>query len=301
MITFLDASSERFLLSLEGTKQRLDRAQRQLSSGKRINSVADEPDSVSALLRNRADLDMTTRIKTDMGRVKNEVDSAESAMSTAAGLVEHARVLTAQGATGTATPQARTEIAAELGDVLQQLVAITNTSVEGRYVFSGDSDQTTAYSIDLTQAVPVSVYQGTAATRQVLQPNGSLFSIAKNAQQIFDSAGAGENVFGAINAARLAMQNNDPAGIAAAAADIATADTYLNTQHAFYGGVQSQINSSIDQADKAEVRLKAQIGNLEDADMAQAALDLNDASIQQNAALQSRARLPRTSLFDFLA
>ena len=60
------------------------------------------------------------------------------------------------------------------------------------------------------------------------------------------------------------------------------------------------VNDAIDQASKTELRLKAQIANLEDADMAQAALELTSASIQQNASLQSRARMPRTSLFDFL-
>jgi len=49
-----------------------------------------------------------------------------------------------------------------------------------------------------------------------------------------------------------------------------------------------------------ETQLKTQIGNLDDADLTQAILDLTQSQTQQQAALQSRAMLPRTTLFDFL-
>ena len=300
MISRLDSSSEQFLNALGITQRKLNRAQLELTSGKRINTASDDPDQISYLLQARAGLGNTTQAKTNLGRVKTEVDTAESVMATAVRLVEHARVLSSQGATGTTSAQTRTNLADELGDVLKQLVAITNTSVEGRSIFSGDSDQSAAYSIDLTQPVPTGTFLGTPATREIRHPNGTRFAVSKTAQDIFDSPNPGENVFGSINAVRVALLANDQAAIDAALPTLDTADRFLNQQHTFYGSVQNQVNAAIDYAGKDEIRLKARIAAIEDADPTAAALDLNQAILQQNAALQSRGRLPRTTLFDYL-
>jgi len=135
MISRLDSSSEQFLSALGVSTRKLNRAQLELTSGKRVNTVSDDPDQVSSLLQARADLGSTTQTKTNLGRVKTEVDTAESSIATAVSLVEHARVLGSQGATGTASANTRADIAGQLGDILNQLVAITNTTVEGRNIF----------------------------------------------------------------------------------------------------------------------------------------------------------------------
>jgi len=300
MISRLDSSSEQFLSALNGTQRRLDRAQLELTSRKRVNTISDDPDQISSLLQARADLGNTVQTKTDLGRVKTEVDTAESVMATAVNLVEHARVLAAQGATGTASPATRKNLADQLGDVLKQLVSISNTTVEGRSIFSGDSDQSAAYDIDLTQPVPTGTYLGTPATREVRHPNGTQFAVSKTAQEIFDSPNPGENIFTSIDAIRVALQSNDQAGIDAALPNLDTTGIFLNQQHAFYGSVQNQVNDGITYAGKDQTRLEAKISSIEDADPTAAILELNQAILDQNAALQSRGRLPRTSLFDYL-
>ena len=301
MISRLDSSSEQFLNALGGTQRKLNQAQLELTSGKRLNTISDDPDQISSLLQSRAELGNSVQTKGDLGRVKTEVDTAESVMATAVTLVEHARVLAAQGATGTSSAATRKNLADQLGDVMKQLVSVANTTVEGRSIFSGDSDQVAAYNIDLTQPVPTGTFLGTAATREIRHPNGTQFAVSKTAQEIFDSANPNENIFASINAIRVALQSNDQAAIDAALPNLDTAGVFLNQQHAFYGSVQSQVNDGITYADKDQIRLGAKISSIEDADATQAALELNRAILQQNAALQSRGKMPRTSLFDFLA
>jgi flagellar hook-associated protein 3 FlgL len=300
MISQLDPSSESFLFNLARTTQRLNRAQSQITSGKRVGSVSDAPDQISALLQARSSFETTSQIKLDLSRVKTEVDSAESALASAVTMVDRARVSGLQAATGTATPESRATIADGLLSVLDQLMSVTRTNVEGRFVFSGDSDQAQPYTLDITLAAPVSAYLGSASTRKVLDPSGTAFQIARTAQQIFASPVASESVFGSITALRTALLANDSPGIAAALTNLRSAGDYLNSQHAFYGGVQTRIAAASELASKQEVRLKTQIGTIEDADIATAAVDLSEATFQHNAALAAKAKTPRTSLFDFL-
>ncbi|HLY64555.1 MAG TPA: hypothetical protein VKU60_03380, partial [Chloroflexota bacterium] len=217
------------------------RAQQEVSSGLKVSQVSDAPDSISVLLQAHANLSSTGQILSNLGRVKTEVDSGEQALENAVSLLEQARTLGAQGATGTQTAAGRIAIAQQLDSILQQMVALAGTNVEGRFIFSGDSDQQVPYTYNGALVNPVSAYLGSASTRLVQHPNGTTFSVALTAQQIFDSATPGDNVFTAIENLSAALKaNNDPA-IQAAVGVMPGVDDYLNNQLASYGGFQNTV------------------------------------------------------------
>ena len=301
MISSLDPTALRFLSGLNQIQLRSQRAQQQLTTGLRINTVSDDPAQITNLLQTRSDLEQVKQTDLNLGRVKTEVDTAENALQSAVKLVERAQTLGSQGQSNVNSAAVRQELAGELGGVLQQMVGISGTSVDGRYVFSGDSDQQPPYTIDLTQTNPISPYAGSPATRQILNSDGSLLSVSKSAQDIFDNADGTKNVFTAINNLRVALLNNDQAGIDAALPDLLSSGTFLNTQLAFYGTVQNQVTSGLDFGNTLETQLQSQISKIQDADMAQAITELTQAKTQQDAALAARAKMPTTSLFNYLA
>src|SRR5438270_1728988 len=110
MLPTVDASTQTFLDSLSKIGQRMDRAQKEISSGQRFTSVSDNPDQVSTLLQARADLDATKMIQSNLGRIKAEVDGGEQALSTAVSAMERVQTLSAQGATGTQSAETRQTI-----------------------------------------------------------------------------------------------------------------------------------------------------------------------------------------------
>ena len=300
MISSLDSASLNFLNGMNLIQQQSDRAQQELTTGRKINSVSDAPDQIPILAQTHASLDQVQQINSNMTRVKTEVDSGETALSSAVTLVERAQTLATQGQSSFLSADSREQIASELGSVLQQMVAVANTSVEGRYIFSGDQDQTAPYTIDLTQSNPISPYAGSAATRQIQSPDGTLIPVGLTAQAIFDSSNPQNNVFQAINNVRTALLNNDQNAINAALPNLASADTYLNSQLASYGVSQDRVNSAISYGSTLVTQLQTQLSGIQDADMTQAITDLTQAQTQQQAALASRAKLPNSSLFDYL-
>jgi flagellar hook-associated protein 3 FlgL len=301
MISSLDPNTQSFLDSLSQISQRMDRAQRQISSGLKINNASDAPDQISTLLQARADLDANQNIQENLGRVKAEVDAGQSAVSSAVSVLENVQTLGAQGATGTATADSRQQISAQMGSLVQQLGNLSGTQVEGRYIFSGDSDQKPPYTIDLTQSSPVSAYAGSTSTRHVQHPNGTLFAVGKTAQEIFDNPDATKNVFNSVNNLRLALQNNDQAAITSALTDVGTSLSGLNQSLAFYGSAQNKVQDASDFGSNQQLQIEKHISTLQDADMTQAITDFQQASTQQQAALQMWGKVPRTTLFDFLA
>jgi flagellar hook-associated protein 3 FlgL len=301
MISFLNASAQSFLAGVDQIQQRAQNAQQELTTGLKVNTVSDAPDQIANLWQTRSNLDQVQQINSNLGRVQTEVNTAQGVLQSTVTLVERAQTLGAQGANGTTTAETRQNLANELGSVLQELVSSANTTVEGRYIFSGDSDQQAPYSIDLTQSSPVSVYQGSSDTRQVQSPDGSLFPVGLTAQQIFDSSNSQQNVFESINNLRQALLNNDSAAALSAVGDVQTAGTYLNQQLAYYGTVQDRVSSGLDFGQNYQTQLQSQLSGIQDADETQSITELTQAQTQLQAALVSRAQLPQKSLFDYLA
>ncbi|MGD0617789.1 MAG: hypothetical protein ABSB67_09030 [Bryobacteraceae bacterium] len=300
MITFYNEQTQAFLNGMNNIQQKETQAQLELTSGLKVNSVSDAPDEISDILSLQSSISNNTQIGQNLAIVTNETNTAESAVSSAVSLVEQAESLGTQGATDIASADTRTQIAQQLGDVLTELVNIANTTVSGRYIFAGDSDQTQPYTIDLTQTNPISAYAGSPSTRQIEAPDGSTFAVAQTAQDLFDSSDTNSNVFESVNSLRNALLNNDSAGVGSALAQVSSSDTYLNSQLAFYGNVQDNVANATSEQSNDDTQLRTQLATLQDADESQSIIDLNEAQTQQQAALQSEAEIPRTTLFNFL-
>ena len=75
---------------------------------------------------------------------------------------------------------------------------------------------------------------------------------------------------------------------------------HLGTELAYAGVVQNRVDEALQFAAKLELRGRTALGNLQDADIAAAALELSQARTHQEAALGSRALLPTSTLFDYL-
>jgi flagellar hook-associated protein 3 FlgL len=300
MITFLNARQSAFLADLDRIQARSERAQRQLSTGLRINTLSDYPDQIGTLLQARAELVSTEQTKANLTRTRTEVDSAENAVSNAIKAVERVRVLGAQGLTGTQSASSRSMISGEVEALFRQLVTIANTAIDGRYIFAGSADQAPPYAVDLNNASGATPYGGGAATRQVRDTSGVRMSVAHTAEEIFDSPTASRNVFQAVNSLRAALVANDEPGIRSATADLGTALEHMNEQLAYYGTVQNQIAEANTAADKKILSLQTQIADTEGADLAASILELQNADTHRQAALQAKGQEDSRTVFDFI-
>jgi len=308
----MDASAERFLASLDRIDARLAKAERELTSGKRINTASDAPDDVSRLLVLRASLDRTVQNGLNLARVKTEVDTAEAALENGVQVLENTIKLGTQGATETQSVAERLALADGVRAYLEQLVNVAGTTVGGRALFSGDKDDTTPYTIDLSAPNGVSNYQGSAATREIQHPAGTRFSVDKTAEEMFDAPGA--SVFAAVNALRVALESGPAEGdpdyqakytaqtdaIVAAIEQVRVARDHLSGDLAAFGTTQVRVNEAVSAASQLETRLRAELSSVEDADITQSILDLNMAAVHRNAAMSARAKMPQGTLFDYL-
>jgi flagellar hook-associated protein 3 FlgL len=310
MISNLDAASEAFLANVGRVQQSLAEASQQVSSGKKISTPSDAPDQIAPLLQLRSSLQRNTQITANLGLSQADAGAADSALSSAIQLMDSAVTLAGQASSSVLEDTARAGIADQIQSIQDRMVALANTTSRGQYIFSGDQGQSPAYQLDPDNTFGNGVTQIATATsaRQVEDPAGGSFPAAKTAQDIFDARNpdgtcASDNVFASLNNLRLAIAgaaNGDTSGIEGAIGSLKLASQSLNTSQAFYGNVETRIQDAQTYAGNRDTQLKAQISNLEDADVASAALELTQGSTELSAAFQSQAKMPTKSLFDYL-
>jgi flagellar hook-associated protein 3 FlgL len=300
MITNLDPGSELFLANVDRIQRTIATANQQVSSGKKISVASDAPDQVGALLQLRASLQHNSQIQSNLNLAKADATTADSALGSAISMLDQALTLGEQGTNPTQTSDVLQGLAAQVQSIQEQMVGISQTTVQGRYIFSGDQMSSPAFTFDSTRLStnPVVQLSAASATYRIEDPAGGSFAAAKGATEIFGAPG---NVFTALNTLRLALLSGDTTAIGNAIDPIKQASTHLNSMESFYGQVENRIQTASDFATNRDTQLQAQISQTEDADITSAALELTQGSTQLQAALQMQGKKPHTSLFDYLA
>ncbi|HEY4361265.1 MAG TPA: hypothetical protein VGN17_09860 [Bryobacteraceae bacterium] len=305
MLNNLSSVGQQFLANLQVLQEQMAQTQAQVSSGVRISKPSDDPSAVGDVLQLESDLGRVNQVTGNLTQVQGQVNTAETALQSATQLLSQADTLGAQGANGSLTAAQRATLGDQVGQILNQLVSVSQTTFAGSYVFSGDQDTSPAYQLDLSNPNGVDRLITAPATRLIQDATGITFAASKTAQDIFDhrtptDALAPDNVFAAVNSLRVALQNNDQPGITAALGSLKTAETYLGTQLAYYGGVQNQVASALDIANKFQLQDQASLSQEKDTNVAEAAVALTQEQTNLQAALQAQAAMPKTTLFSLL-
>ena len=321
MSSILSPSNALFLANVQRIQQQVAQANMEMSSGKKVQVAADAPAQISQLLQLRADEAHNQQIESNLTLANTEAQSADSALSSGINILQRATQLATEGANGTQTADTRLSLAEEVQSLMEQMVSISQTQVQGRYIFSGDQDTSPSFQLDLTatdgEAVQTGVDQLTTAgaTRLIEDPAGGTFAATQTAQDIFNdtipastdadgntipAAPAADNVFAALNGLRIALLNNDQPSIQSSIDSLNAASQHLNDAEAFYGTVEDRIQSASNFASSYDVQLQTEIGNIQDADPTTAALLLSQCTTQLQAAFQMQAKMPTQTLFDFL-
>lgn len=315
MNTNLNPANALFLANLNRIEERLASASSQVSSGKKITMASDAPDQIDSLLQLRADQQKNSQIQANLVLAQADAQGADGALTSSISLLDRATTIAAEGASSTMSASSRASLAPEAQSLLEQMVSFSQTQVQGRYIFSGDQDGSPSYQVDLNAAdgSGVDVLSAAASTRVIEDPAGGSFAASKTAQNIFGPTTAGadsdgnpitvpaqDNSFAALNGLRVALLNNDTAGIDTAINAIKQASQRLNSMQSFYGTVQTRIQDATSFATSNNTRIQTEISAKEDADIPSAALQLTQANTQLQAALTMQGKLPTSTLFSYL-
>jgi len=297
-----------FLANLQLTENRISTDEQEMSSGLRVSVASDAPDQISGILQLRAQIAGVQQTQNNLSSVSAVVNSGEDAIQQAIQVLDTATALATEASGSTSSASQRLDAAPQVQGILEQLVSLSQTTMNGEYIFSGDQSGSPSYQLNAAGTGVTQVVQP-GPPGQIADTNGVLFSVGLTAQQIFDDQVGGgtgtgnpapDNVFAAVSGLLTALQTNSSAGIQTALTNLQAASAHLNDESSFYGGAANSISSATSQSNTTLTQLQQQLSNMQDADIAEVAVDLNTNMTAEQAAMSAEAMNKPQSLFSYL-
>lgn len=283
------------LASIQDSKLSQTIATQQLSSGKRVNQLSDDPVASASLVQNHDQAAADGQFLQNLSTLQSKYQVADSTLGNVVSALTRALSLGVEGANGTLNPADRQAIAGEVQGLLNQAVSLANTTYQGAFLFAGTKVTTSPFTLDpATNAV---TYNGNSGTTSVQLSNGDSISANLPGDQLFQNTsgsvtGALQNLYTA-----LTTGTNIPASVT----EVQNALNKVSQQRVFYGNNLNQITQSESFLNQDKLNLSQQENSLVGADLATAASNFAQAQVANQATLNATARvLGLPTLLDFL-
>lgn len=286
--------SRTLLADLHDVSARLAQTQRKMSSGKELQRPSDNPYGVSRALQLRDELGQTRQYQRNVAEVDSWQTVADTALRRIADHVLRARELLIQGATDTASPQARQAIATEITQLIDAIKTEANAQLGDRYVFAGSATLTVPYQLGASDA-----YAGNAEV--VLREIGPGVQIDLNlvGQQVI-----GDDTTGLLRTLRQIVTDLQAGNTSAlGTTDIQAIDAALDTvtaAQAVVGARQNRLEAAQSRLRELEENAAGLLSETEDADMAETLVHFSMQRAVYESALKAGAEIIQPSLMDFL-
>ncbi len=158
----------------------------QLSTGHQLNDPSDDPARIAQDLSVRSAIDANGQQSKNVQSAVSELTTTDSALSSLTAVMQSARQLAIQGSSDSLTSQQRAALGSQIDQLLQQAVAIGNTSYAGRYVFGGTTSGATPPVQQQGNPIAGVSFAGNEQEQGQLVYNGQEFALSTTFQAAFN-------------------------------------------------------------------------------------------------------------------
>ncbi|SDN43267.1 flagellar hook-associated protein FlgL [Geodermatophilus sp. DSM 45219] len=293
------AVTQTALLGLNAQQSAVMKLQQQLTSGKQISTASDSPTGTNKALQLRQDQSAVQQYAKNISDGQSWLDATDTALTTAINQVQRIRDLTVKAMnTGSASTSSQQAISVEVAALRESLIGVANSSINGRPLFGGPTQNGTAYDPG------TGTYVGVPA-----KPDGEVVGMTRRVSDA-DSVRidiTGPEAFGASPDDLFAIVGRIAADVVgdtgALAGDLDALDGALQDllgAAASVGARSARMEAAGQVNTDLQLTLASQLVDVEDIDLARTIMELNQTEVGYKAALQATAQVIQPTLLDFL-
>lgn len=278
----------------------LEKAQAQVSTGKRLQQASDDPTAATQILDSGSALRALDQYRTNVQRASSRVDLEDSVLQQIGDLVTRAKEVGLQAGGSLATSQTRAIAGAEVKELFSQIVTLGNTRFGDEYLFGGDQSQTAPFvssgsgaTLDYTTTSP-------SGSRSVAIGDGQSLQVAHDGTQLLISTGVLDAVKQLARALDPASTTYGQTGIADSLTNLDAAFNSLQTMIGDVGARSKQLEMAQQNIDAYSTNLTTFKSDLEDIDIEQAITELTSRQMAYQAAMLSTTKVMSLTLTDYL-
>ncbi len=282
------------LFDLNASLRRLQDSQTDLSTGKVIRKVSDDPARAMDAVAVRGELRRTAQHSRTADSTAAWLQMADTALVSGHEVMLRAKELVVRATNGaTADPSAREAMASELESIRTEMLAIANTEHLGRSIFNGTAAGS-AYDA-------AGLYVGNDATITREVATGVTMTANLTGEQIFGAQAAPSgDMFAVLDRLATSIRSGDLTAMATDQTNLDVAMERLSSASAEIGSRAARLEGVQARTKADEVTLQARLSLVEDADLAESLIAVQANETAYTAALQAASMVMPPSLLDYL-
>lgn len=283
------------LRDLNSSLAKLQGAQLDQSTGRVVRKASDDPAKASAAMSMRNQLRRAEHRSREVTDAQGWLYVADTALTNGLDILNRIKELTVRASsTGTTDTGGLSAIAAELGNLRQEMFSLANTEYLDRSIFNG-----TAAGPAYDTATGVYLGNDARISREVAA--NSTLRTNLTGEEIFGSQVAPEgDLFAVLDRLITAVSTGNGASMQTEHDNLDAARTRMASATAELGSRAARLEVIQSRAAADEVSLKLALSTFEDADLAEAMMNVKNRENAYNAALSAAARVIPQSLLDYL-
>jgi flagellar hook-associated protein 3 FlgL len=265
----------------------LMQTQVQIATGKRINSLSDDPGDVGKVLDYRTTLATIDQYRQNINDAMTRVEYTETVLGQIHELIDDAQSIASNAGTDN-----REALAQQVANIRDQVMGLTNSKYAGNYIFSGYLTDTPAFD-ETTGA-----YNGDSGTRNVIAGDGVQVTLDCDGSAMFIESG--DNLFTVLDDLEADLNADDEAGIAAAVDPLDRLDDQLELVRSQLAATYNRLETTDEHWQTFSNSVETMRSTVEDVDVTEAAINLQLQQTSYELLLQVAAEVIQPTLLDFL-
>ncbi len=291
--------SRRLVADLSNTTNRVADAHEQVATGKRLVRPSIDPIDSMRSVRLRADAAEAKQHQRNIDQARAWLDVTDQALGSVNDAIHRVRELTVKAGNGIYPLVDREAMATEIDQLIGLVKQAANASYNGAYVFAGQD--TTGVPYDANPANP-DTYGGDAGP--IVRTIGPGLAVQVNVPGALFGDGTDGRLLSTLRDISAHLRSNVAADVEALrSTDLVALEDRLDDlleARTTVGAVSERLESAKGRLQDVEDTVNRFRSEAEDADMAQAIMDLTNHQSVYQAALRSGAQIIQPSLMDFL-
>lgn len=292
-----NTTSNRSLNNLQLIRQRLEELQQQASTNTKISRPGDDPIAAQQVLDLKGLVAENEQYARNISTGNGWLSQAESALGGMGDRIARVKEIALQMSNGTYSATQRENIAKEVAEIKNDLIALGSTQIAGKYIFGGFKNDTPPFDtlgnfvgddsdvlmpIDRTNTIVINISGGNVLRGGT--PPGS----------------TGVDILGTLDTLVTDLQNDNAAGISASISSLDGGYDQLLTARTVIGGRMNRLETTTSLNEQMQLDLKKSISDKQDVDFLKVVSDLNLQQTAFEAALKATANASKISLVDYL-
>lgn len=290
-----------------------DNLQQQVATGIAVSQPSDNPAVYGQVVQLQAQVQQASQYGNNINQALQQSSTAMNALQSMQSLFDQASQIATSASNATNTAQQQANYATQLNQIINQAIQVGNTQFQGNYIFAGSSVKTAPFAKDaekLTESPATNfAFPEQYAYLQNVKPHQIQIPVAANTNLTVSTPTSYSSGFAGFINTMINLSNsltkNDTAGIATQSSNLtgssSTIESNITNAVADNGAMQARLQSLQTENTANVTQYNLLIGNDTNTDIAATMVQLNQAQLAYQAAIQSAASIMKSSILNYLS